>query len=302
MSDKPVPVVWHEGSNSLDKRSRYGIATLLNETFDAVKNYEFVHYSTMRELPQTEKRAVIIIHGTHEYRVIDTIQQDVNGLEKSLIINIGDEGAEFPTRRLIGSTRKIWVQMPVPGRHDYASHFLVCGYPHDAKMHLAVRDARSVNRPLDWFFSGQVQHQRRRDCVAQLSRLPNGLLNPTPGFWQGLERSEYYRMMSDAKIIPCPAGSVTPDTIRMAEALEAGCVPIVDGLYAQANRPDNYWQYVLGENPPFPIIYDWKDFPRILAEELKKWPANRDRCIEWWTAYKLKMVDWMTQDIKEMLK
>ena len=34
-------------------------------------------------------------------------------------------------------------------------------------------------------------------------------------------------------MIPCPSGPATPDSFRLWEALEAGCVPIADG-YAPA--------------------------------------------------------------------
>jgi hypothetical protein len=128
--------------------------------------------------------------------------------------------------------------------------------------------------------------------------MPNGLLHETPGFWQGLERSEYYIKMSQAKIIPCPSGPVTPDTIRLSEALEAGCLPIADGTCPRPGYPANgYWQYVLGCNPPFPIIYDWTTLPEVMRRELEQWPRNRDTAVAWWREYKRSMHAWIPEDL-----
>jgi hypothetical protein len=154
-----------------------------------------------------------------------------------------------------------------------------------------------VDRPLDWFFAGQVTHVRRIQCVTELRKLSNGLLLETPGFWQGMDRAEYFRTMASSKLVICPAGSSTPDTLRVAEALEAGCVPVVDARYAQFNRPSGFWEYVFKSRPPFPLIEDWTTLPQVIAEELAKWPANRDALTAWWLEYKRSTYDWMRQDV-----
>lgn len=293
-----VRVCWAEGSLDGDKRSRYADAGLLNETFDAIGR--FTHYTPFSDLPAMTDGAVVVVHGGNQNKQVQQTLRDLNLLKWSLVVIICDDESQFDTQKLVHSNRIIWQQMPIPGRHDFTQRRIICGYPGDAKEHLAKYDPRSVDRPLNWFFAGQVNHSRRYQCASQLEKRSDGFLLQTQGFWQGLTRADYYGRMSSAKIVPCPAGPVTPDTIRMAEALEAGCVPIIDPKPGARVFPSGFWDYVLGEKPPFPMIYEWSELPRVMDEQLAQWPANRDRCLEWWIRYKQRMIDWMREDIETL--
>lgn len=293
-----VDVVWHEGANRADNRQWLGVTNLLNQAFDTCPRYTFTHRSTWAELPPDAEGAVVVYHGDHEYTKMDEIQRELSRLKWALLIVIGDESSLFPAGRLMAMNRRIWFQIPIPGaRHSYCSHFLLCGYPDDATPLLAPYDSNSVDRPNDWFFAGQVTHQRRRECAEQLRNMPNGKLIETAGFWQGLPRDEYYREMAHAKIIPCPAGTVTPDSFRVAEALEAGALPIVDATCSIPRYPEGFWKTVFGEEPPFPVIQDWKTLPSVMAKALAEWPANRDRAVSWWKEYKGRTKEWLADDL-----
>lgn len=293
-----IPVVWHEGANAPDNRQWLGVTNLLNQAFDTAVGYEFTHHSTWAELPSGAEGAVIVYHGDHEYKDIVKIQEELKTLKWALIIVIGDESSLFPAGRLMAMNRRIWFQMPIPGaRHSYCSHFLLCGYPADVPQHLEGHDVKAVDRPNAWYFAGQVTHRRRREAAQQLRRLKGGRLVETAGFWQGEPRPEYYAQMAKAKIIPCPAGTVTPDSFRVAEALEAGALPIVDGHCSVPGYPEGFWKHVLGEDPPFPIIDDWKDLPNVMARALMEWPANRDRAVAWWKEYKTRTARWLVEDL-----
>lgn len=288
-----IPVVWYEGVMGLEKRSRYGIATLLNEAFDGA-NIQFHHQDTIDGV----NFGVIVLHGDHLRNKSAEIRTFLDRLTWALVVIIGDEASVFPSYALVAPNRIIWQQMPIPGQHDFAKRKLICGYPHDTQMHLMNYDVTKIDRQFNWFFSGQVNHIRRRQCTEQLRKLRNGWLMETPGFWQGLEHAEYFKRMSESKICICPAGAATPDTLRVAEALEAGCLPIVDARHHRVGYPDGYWQYVLGENPPFPLVTDWDLLPIVIEKELAEWPANRDKCVLWWREYKRRMSNWMEEDIK----
>jgi len=274
------------------------MATLLNEMLDNTKEYDFVHRSGFSELPSDVKDAIVIVHGEHEWQRWKEIESDLQKLTWALLIIICDEAPLFPWRKLVHPKRKIWIQTPSPTYHQAADRYMICGYPHDAQMHLSDYDAFSVDRPLDWFFAGQVTHGRRTQCVEQLRKMPNGLLFETPGFWQGLPRPEYYQSLSRARIVPCPSGPATPDSMRVAEALEAGCVPLVDGTCSRQNYPSGYWNFVLKSAPPFRIVDNWSELPRIMAEELAKWPNNRNELMVWWKEYKRSMSDWLREDLE----
>jgi hypothetical protein len=67
-----------------------------------------------------------------------------------------------------------------------------------------------------------------------------GTFIPTKGFTQGDPHDLYYRQMADAKVAPAPSGPETPDSFRLFEALESGCVPIADTRVPKNNFSDNY--------------------------------------------------------------
>jgi hypothetical protein len=127
--------------------------------------------------------------------------------------------------------------------------------------------------------------------------MPNGRLIENAGFWQGLPRAEYYATMASAKIIPCPSGPTTPDSFRVAEALEAGCLPIVDATCPRAGYPEGFWKNIFGYVPPIPFIEDWKDLPAVMEKALAGWPANRDTAYAWWQAYKAQSALWLKTDL-----
>lgn len=299
LSSNQIPVVWHEGVYGTDRRSRYGMSTLINETFDKTGEFEFIHCGGMVECPSDATEAVVVIHGEHEHNKVDQIEQDLNRFSRVIVVLACDEPGIFPGRRLVHSSRKIWLQTPRPNS-TLGDRFVTCGYPHDTQTILSPYNRLSVDRELNWFFSGQVTHGRRMQAVQQLRTMQGGMLNETMGFWQGLDRAEYYRYMANAKVIPCPSGPATPDTMRLAEALEAGCVPIADARCSYPNYPLGYWDTLLKQNPPFPVIDDWSTLPQVMAEELAKWPANRDALMPWWDEYKRSMCDWMREDIRTL--
>lgn len=297
--------VWSETSLDPDNRSHYAIATLVNNALDRAE-LGFIHRNGFKELPNTGEGAVVIVHGEHEAPRAEEVIRNILALPWAVVIIIGDDMAQFPADRLLGSRRKVWVQMAVPGRHDNVSRKIICGYPHDAPAFLAHCEKEKRERPLDWFYSGQVNHLNRRQCILQLRMIHRGLLVESPGFWQGLPRDEYYRKLSSCKVAPCPTGAATPDTLRFAEALEAGCVPIVEDKwppgFPRGGRPGmtGYWKYVLGEEPPFPVLTNWSDFPMLFDNALREWPINRDRLQEWWVGYKGKMARWLEEDVNSV--
>lgn len=297
-----VEVIWHEGANRSDNRCWLGVTKLLNDAFDGCENYHFVHHSTWAEMPTSGvDGAVVVYHGDHEFTKIEEIQKELATLKWALIIVIGDESALFPCGRLVALNRKVWFQIPMPGaRHSYSVRNLICGYPPDAPEHLAPFDSTSVERPLDWFFSGQITHARRIACATELRKMKNGRLIENAGFWQGLPRAAYYAAMASAKIIPCPSGPTTPDSFRMAEALEAGCLPIVDGTCPREGYPEGFWKNIFGYEPPFPVIYDWATLPQVMEKALAEWPKNRDIACKWWQLYKGEMKKWLAKDLDSL--
>lgn len=271
---------------------------MLNDAFDGCEKYEFVHRSTMSELPANVDEAVVVIHGEQELTRVTEIQNDLNRLKRALVIIIGDESGQFPGGRLMTLSRKIWYQFPTPGAHaSYSSRNFPCGYPPDIFEYVTPEKAARVDRSLDWSFLGQITHERRQQCALQMRQLKSGFLLENAGFWQGLDRQKYYDILLDSKIVPCPSGPGTPDSFRFAEALEAGCLPIVEDVCPRHRYPEGFWQNMFGPNPPFPIVKEWSELSVAMEKALREWPENRNIAYDWWKQYKRRLPEWLAADL-----
>jgi len=96
--------------------------------------------------------------------------------------------------------------------------------------------------------------------------------------------------LSSTEFLPCPNGFFHPETYRLYEALECGCIPIVENAY-------KYYDRLFPENP-FLKVDKWYDAKSILTgwdnEQIGK---KRNECSNWWNQQKEKIQD----DIKDKI-
>jgi len=154
-------------------------------------------------------------------------------------------------------------------------------------------------RDQEWCFLGQVTHDRRQQCAEAAKKLPRGYFYATEGFTKGLTRDMYYRALCRSKIALCPSGPKTPDSFRLAEALEAGCVPIADECTPDVFYPSGYWQYAFGTKQlPFPIIRAWDTLPEVTEDILNHYARYFYSCQQFWQNYKIRLAGEMLEDLR----
>jgi len=266
--------------NPLVPKGIYGDATMIMDLFS--RFVEIV--DDIKHL----NNCVLMVRGSENASCIDEINKDIEHLDKCLIIVTGNEDHKFRADLIDHKNCEVWLQ--TPGYDDNASKFLPFGYP--TVIENIVKDVKSI----DWFFAGQVTHNRRKDCVqflqsmkvGRLGNSKNGILLETKGFNQGFDYDTYIDYMSKSKIAVCPGGAITPDTFRVYEALECGTVPIVDisdGTDSYKNSTITYWEKVFGTNP-FPVVNNWKDLPEIIDDVLTNYNDWQDRTQYFWAVYK----------------
>lgn len=238
-------------------------------------------YHEVDTIPEDLRGGVVVIPARMQADIVPQLNNELAKLEWAVVILTGDEESVFPWRELRHSRMLVWVMSPRQGVHDDAEYRIGSGYRMEAPE--LLKQIGLQDRTLDFFFAGQVTHPKREQCASQLRNMPNGKLVETKGFAQGMGYQEYLTYMAQAKFVPCPSGPATPDTFRLYEALEAGCVPIGDS--------GGYWPYLFGEEVPFPIVSDWSVLPTLMPELLKEWPHNSNRVFSWWQSKKRKMAD-----------
>lgn len=306
-----IPVCWYEGivgadsysaqfsAEGIQGRSRYACTGLLNSAFDSYGDL-FQHYSGWQGMPRPlPDYAVVILHGGHLRYNVDAINLALQELQGVLIIGIGDEENDFPYARLSHRNMKLWMQSPIPGK-SRADRFIPVGYPCDCREELNKFNPTDA-KFLDWFFAGQVTHARREECVRALRAMKNGMLLETQQFYSGMSHEEYFRWTHRARIVPCPSGPVCSDTFRLAEALEAGCVPIVDEWPGWRGSPTTgIFNMLFPAGYPFPLIGNWADLPHVTANILKDYGRIQKECAEFWASYKAEYFSWLGKDLKAL--
>lgn len=203
-----------------------------------------------------------------------------------LAIHTSDESHEWDLAKLKHPRMKTWMQYPTE-KHRGDRNILI-GCQEDT--HLLMPERKPLKeRKYDWVFSGQVNHPGREELVRNLKG--NGEIHARTGFAQG-DRKEHLRLLTEARIAPCPGGLVHPDSFRFAEAIECGCLPVVD-------TPE-WWESM---GVPVKAVSNWSRFPFIL-DYYQYYPDKLQKDVDvinaWWENYKVQLREWLLEDVKEL--
>jgi hypothetical protein len=243
------------------------------------------HIESKRITPSDE--AIVILPARYYVDEVDWLNREINKVDKLKLILTSDEESLFPIEKLDHPNIKLYVMTP-DFKHDYpeGTIFLGEGYPPHMKLHLSP-----PAKTLDYFFSGQITHERRQllakaqETIVEFkdNNQLNGKFNETPGFTQGYEPQEYYELMMSAKAVPCPSGPATPDSFRVFEALECGAVPVCDNISPAG--VDNYWARLYSESP-LPSFDNYDFVQSELINVRDEYPVKNNDCLAWWMRYK----------------
>jgi hypothetical protein len=145
-----------------------------------------------------------------------------------------------------------------------------------------------------WSFAGEINKSTRKPMIDALTTLDPGFVhptgassNPSPNAVAPLGIADYSALLSDTIFAPCPSGWENLDSFRVYEALEAGCIPIVE------RRPSyDYFRIFLGDHPMV-TVDDWGTAPQAIADlqsDPARLEARRAACADWWRQIKRDLV------------
>lgn len=255
--------------------SGYWDYALLEELLQGFERQE------VKELP-SDSSAVVVIAARHHAKLINEINDELKKIDRVVLFLMGDEEHDFPVESIVHKNITIWLQNPEAGRHDSYNR-LGCGFT----PHVGTYSAQVPTKDLNWFFSGQITHSRRQEAVSILKRKKEGKLIETAGFTQGLPPDEYCSNLSVAKTVPCPSGPQTPDTFRVYEALELGCVPIADEATPKFEY-EGFWNWIFNEQVPFPTYIKSQDLSKNINVSASLYPMINNTVQAWWYRWKMK--------------
>ena len=249
---------------------------------------------------KADSGAIIIFHAQDNEGKLERLQSDINKFPWVVLVITGEVTANFPYGKLEHPNMRTWVMSPQDDFINGAEtsvRLIPCGYTPKLASLASYKD-----KEIDWIYDGQVNNERREQMSEQLRNLrdTSGLnceFMPTAGFSMGHPQTEYYDKMSNSKIAICPSG-VTLDTFRMFEALELGCIPIVDEQLPGKELPPGYWGWFFKDQVPFPVVSNYEGLPSYIREWLVDWKAKSNRIYAWWQRYKRNLKLNILSDVK----
>lgn len=284
-----VDVVWKSYHEPEIIARGYWDQGLLEEFFSGP------NYSHHTEFDEVAGGAVVVINGRTHVDDVPQLNKDLANLSWCLLMVTGDEEALFPWRTVQNVLMRRWIQMP-RNEHEH-EHLLPNGYRPQTR-----RLLREIKRPVrtnDWMFAGQANHPVRQECVDALRQMSGGLLIETEGFGrENLPYPDYVACMSVTRVMPCPSGVSTPDTFRVYEALEAGCIPVVDA-YSDHFNDHRFWARVL-PGVDLPMVYNWAEFPAVCEMLTADWTWHSNRIFSQWLNYKYDLQMRIERDIRDL--
>jgi hypothetical protein len=140
-----------------------------------------------------------------------------------------------------------------------------------------------------WCFAGQLKSHRRR-MINKLQNIQPHYLHITKQWADPLAMSaaDMQRIYQQTLFVPCPFGNRNPDSYRIMEALENGCIPVVLTFFGE-----DYFRFVFGDHP-FIVAKNWSDASRQISALLSNPSALSQRhakLIQWYKNFKTDLAD-----------
>lgn len=240
---------------------------------------------------------IVMVAGRFHANDVGRVNDWIGMLAGVVVVVHSDEESLFPWQELEHPNMRRWVMTPTPDTKPVGGvRFIGEGWPTGTPEILARLPERF---PMwDVSFAGQVTHPRRDQMMASIADIVQGsvVTSPTTSFAGGMPRRTYLYQLADTKLAPCPSGPVTADSFRVYEALEAGCVPILDGVDGRGRPARDFWRLILGAHP-LPVIDDWADLPVLVDRLLGEWDDQSRIVGSWWGDRKALWVDQMAADV-----
>lgn len=147
-----------------------------------------------------------------------------------------------------------------------------------------------IDRPYTWSSVLRRWDGNRQNMAQVMQQFPFGKLYVAEQMGPSLSPGDMGRIYRDSIFVICPNGAVTPDSFRVTEALQAGCIPVV--------QASDYWVKAYGSDFPAVQVKNWNETPNVLFNMLlapKGLEEKRMQCNEWWSKAKADAVRQVTE-------
>ena len=251
--------------------------------FEILKKVEHESVDDLTNL-QKEDTLIIIDSGIEEK---NELYIKLNAIcSKIFLFHLGDESGVRDLSTVYNHCHYVWRTFC---SNKYFINNKVKCIPIGYKSGISSKEKNK--RKYKWAFTGTPHKSSRHDLLFQFSGIKTFFCHRTEKFdVKIISVDEMSEVLSSTEFIPCPNGFFHPETYRLYEALECGCIPIVENAYKYYDR--------LFPNNPFVKIDKWADAKPIIngwgSDQIKK---KREECITWWKDEKNKIQDFIKNKI-----
>ena len=237
--------------------------------YELLKNIKYKIIENENDIEQDD--TLIIVDSSVEEKI--ELYTKLNLIcSKVFLFHLGDEFGFYNIEQVYNNCNYVWRSFC---SNKYFNNKKVQCIPLGYKS--GVIHKKEISRKYKWAFTGTPHKSSRQDLLFQLSDIKPFFCHKTEKFnKKNIPVNEMSEILSSTQFIPCPYGFFHPDSYRLYEALECGCIPIVENAYQYYDRlyPDN----------PFIKINKWKDAVSIVQgwneQEIKK---KSEECKDWWS-------------------
>ena len=234
-----------------------------------------VKYNIIENETNLEKEDTLIIVDSSVEKKAELYAKLKLICSKIFLLHLGDESGEYDSSTVYENCNHIWRTFC---SNKYFENSKVKCIPIGYKS--GVLNKQKNNRKYKWAFTGTPHKSSRHDLLFQFSGIKPFFCHKTQEFDQKIiSVDEMSEVLSLTEFIPCPNGFFHPETYRVYEALECGCIPIVEKAYKYYDRlfPTNPFLKVVMWAEAKPIIKGWGN------DQIK---LKRDECRIWWSNLK----------------
>ena len=203
-----------------------------------------------------------------------------NKVKKIFLIHLGDEGGAEKKDLVYSLCEHIWRTFSLPMFKNFKN---VTSIPIGYKCDPIKDNINILKRNYKWSFLGTTHGSSRYDLLDKHKNIMPNFINLTEDFSgkRSMDTNDYYKILNNSIFAPIPHGYFHPETYRLYEALEAGCIPIIE-------NPFQFFDNFLPNNP-LPSVNSWEDSSTIIKKYLenkKDIEILRNKINDWWTQHK----------------
>jgi len=245
-----------------------------------------IKYSIIESEASLEKDDILIIVDSCVEKKIEFYSKLKLICSKIFLFHLGDEFGSHNLSSIYDNCNFIW--RPFCSNKYFENNKVKCmpiGYKS------GVTNKQKSNRKYKWAFTGTPHKSSRHDLLFQFSNIEPFFCHKTEKFNQKIiSVDEMSEILSSTIFIPCPNGFFHPETYRLYEALECGCIPIVESAY-------NYYDRLFPNNP-FIKVNKWVDAKPILKDwKIEQITKKQQECNIWWLEYKKILQEFISNKI-----